>query len=66
VAENTDYLKLNWEIHGFNTKNRSNLHLPPSKLTVFQSGPYYPGIKAFSIYVKNLLHVKKQFKRTLK
>jgi hypothetical protein len=48
VAENTDYFRLNSEIHGFNTKNKSNLHLPPSKLTVFQRGPYYSGIKAFN------------------
>jgi hypothetical protein len=39
VAENIDYFRLNSEIHGFNTKNKSNLHLPPSKLTVFQGTP---------------------------
>ena len=33
VAENIDYCRLNSEIHGFNNKNKSNLHLPPSKLT---------------------------------
>jgi len=32
----------------FTTKNKSNLHLPPSKLTVFQRGPHYSGIKAFN------------------
>jgi len=65
VAENIDYFRLNMEIHGFNTKNKSNLHLPPSKLTVSQKGPYYSGIKAFNnlpTYVKNLLQTKKQFK----
>ena len=69
VAENVDYFGLNLEIHGFNTKNKSNLHLPPSKLTVFQRGPYYSGLKAFNnlpTYVKNLLQTKKQFKRALK
>ena len=69
VAENVDYFRLNSEIHGFNTKNKSNLHLPPSNLTLFQRGPYYPGIKAFNnlpTYVKNLLQTKKQFKRALK
>jgi hypothetical protein len=35
VAENVEYFRLNSEIHGFNTKNKSNLHLPPTKLTVF-------------------------------
>ena len=69
MAENIDYFRLNMEIHGFNTKNKSNLHLPPSKLTVSQKGPYYSGIKAFNnlpTYVKNLLQTKKQFKRALK
>jgi len=69
VAENVDYFRFNSEIHGFNTKNKSYLHLPPSKLTVFQKGPYYSGIKVFNnlpTYVKNLLQTKKQFKRALK
>jgi hypothetical protein len=69
VAEIIDYFRLNSEIHGFNTKNKSNLHLPPSKLTVFQRGPYYSGIKASSnlpTHVKNILQTKKQFKRALK
>jgi hypothetical protein len=68
VADNGDYFKLNSEIHSFNTKNKSNLHPPPSKLTVFQRGPSYSGIKAFNnlpSYVKNLLQTKKQFKRAL-
>jgi len=69
VAENVDHFRLNSEIHDFNTKNKSNLHLPPSKLTVFQRGPYYSGIMTFNnlpTYVKNLLQTKKQFKRALK
>jgi len=69
VAENTEYFRLNSEIHGFNTKNKCNLHLPPTKLTIFQKGPYYSGIKAFHnlpTYIKNLLQTKKQFKEALK
>jgi len=50
VAENTDYFRLNSKIHSFNTKNKCNLHLPPTKLTTFQKGPYYSGIKASIIY----------------
>ena len=60
VAENTDYFGLNSEIHGFNTKNKCNLHLPPTKLTIFQKGPYYSGIKAFN----NLpTYIKKTFSK---
>ena len=69
VAENIDHFRLNSEIHGFNTKSNSNLHLPPSKLTVFQRGPHYSGINAFNnlpTYLKNLLQTKKQFKWALK
>ena len=48
VAENTDYFRLNSEIHSFNTKNKCNLHLPHTKLTIFQKGLYYAGIKVFN------------------
>jgi hypothetical protein len=48
VAESTDYFGLNSEIHVFDTTSKYNLHLPPSKLTIFQKGPYYSGIKAFN------------------
>jgi hypothetical protein len=69
VAANGDYFRSNSEIHSFNTKNKLNLHPPLSKLTVFQRGPYYSGIKAFNnlpAYIKNLLQTKKQFKQALK
>ena len=65
VADNGDYFRSNSEIHSFNTKNKLNLHPPLSKLTVFQKGPFYSGIKAFNnlpSYIKNLLQTKKQFK----
>jgi hypothetical protein len=60
VAENTDHFRLNSEIHGFDTKSKYNLHLPSSKLTIFQKGPYYSGIKAFN----NLpTYIKKTFSK---
>jgi hypothetical protein len=65
VVDNGDYFSLNSKTHNFNTKNKLNLHLPPSKLAMFWRGPYYSGIKAFNnlpSYVKNLLQNKKQFK----
>jgi len=69
VAENVDHFRLNLEIHGFNIKNKSNLHLLPSKLTVYQRGLCCSGIRAFNslpTYVKNLLQTRKQFKWALK
>ena len=68
VADNEEHFWWNFEIHGFNTKNKTNLHPPPSKLTVFQKGPYYARIKAFNnlpTHAKNLLQTEKQFKRAL-
>jgi hypothetical protein len=61
VADNGDYFRFNTEIHSFTTKNKLNLYPPLSKLTVFQMGPYYSGIKAFNnlpSYVKNLLRLR--------
>jgi hypothetical protein len=69
VAVNGDYFRSNSEIHSFNTKNKFNLHPPLSKLTVFQRGLYYSGIKAIDnlpSYIKNLLQTKKRFKQALK
>ena len=68
VAEHIDYFRFNSEIHGFNTKSKYNLHLPPTKLTIYQRGPCYSGIKAFNnlpTYIKNLLQTKNQFKQAL-
>jgi len=69
VGDNGEYFRSNSEIHSFNTKNKLNLLPQLSKLTVFQRGSYYSGIKAFinlPSYIKNLLQSKKQFKQTLK
>jgi len=70
VADSGEHFRWNSEIHGYNTKkNISNLHPPPSKLTVSQRRPYYSGTKAFNnlpTHVKNLLQTKKQFKQALK
>ena len=65
----TSFCKDLWNVNKYMNTNKSNLHLPPSKLTVSQRGPYYCGIKAFNnlpTYVKNRLQTKKQFKWALK
>ncbi len=38
VAGNVDYLKLHSDIHGFNTKNKYNLHLSAFKFDSFPEG----------------------------
>jgi hypothetical protein len=45
VVNNNDQYKSNQEIHSFNTRYTTNLHLPTSNLAVFQSGTYYSGIR---------------------
>jgi hypothetical protein len=47
VLNNKDQFKSNHEIHSFNTRHSTNLHLPTSRLTVIQRGPYFFGIKSF-------------------
>ena len=64
-----DYFKVNSEIHNINTRNKSNLHLAISNLSVYQKGTYYTGFRAFNSLpsqIKELCHNRPQFKRALK
>jgi hypothetical protein len=42
VVNNKDLYKSNHEIHSLNTRHNTNLHLPTSRLTVFQKDPTIP------------------------
>jgi len=69
VIDNGDYFKVNSVIHNINTRNKSNLHLPISNLSVYQKGTYYTGIRVFNILpsqIKELCHNRTQFKCALK
>ena len=69
VVENPEHFSLSSEFHDYNTKNKCNLHLPSTKLTVFQKGPSYSGIKAFNNlppHIKRLAQSKGLFKKALK
>jgi len=60
---------VNSEIHNINIRNKSNLHRPISKLSAYQKGTYYSGIKMFNSLpsqVKDLSHNRNKFKRALK
>jgi len=48
VVDNGDYFKVNSEIHNINTRNKLNLHLPISNLSVYQEGTHYSGMKVFN------------------
>jgi hypothetical protein len=69
VIDNGDYFKVNSEIHNISTRNKSNLHLPISNLSVYQKGTYYTGIRVFNslpFQIKELCHNINQFKYALK
>jgi len=69
VIDNGDYFKVNCEIHNINTRNKSNLHLPISNLSVYQKRTYYTGIRVFNSLpsqIKELCRNRNQFKRALK
>jgi len=69
VAKNRDLYELNSEIHNINTRFSSDLCTPTAKLTTFQKGPSYFGIKVFnhlSTSIKNTSHDINQFRSVLK
>jgi hypothetical protein len=69
VTDNIGLFKTNTELYNINTRSKNNLHLPQPRLSTYQKGIYYIGIKTFNhlpSYMKNLLYNKKQFKTTLK
>jgi hypothetical protein len=69
VVDNGDYFKVDSETHNINTRNKSNLHLPISSLSLYQKGKYYSWIRvliSLPSQIKNLSHNRNQFKCALK
>jgi hypothetical protein len=69
VVKNKDLYKSNHEIHSFSTRHSTNLYFPTLRLTVFQKGPDYSGIRAYNhlpSHIKNLSNEMKLFKPSLK
>jgi hypothetical protein len=69
VVNNKDHYKSNQEIHSFNTRYSTNLHLPTSNLTIFQRGTFCSGIRVFNHLpssIKSLSNEVKLFKLALK
>ena len=57
------------DIHTKNTRNKFNLFLPQTRLTKYQKGVYFAGIKIFNYLpenIKKLSENTKKFKRELK
>jgi hypothetical protein len=60
--------KLNFTVHNRNTRQNMNLHLPSSKLTVYQKGTNYMAIKIYNSFptqIKEIAHDPKQFRKNL-
>jgi len=57
-VKNWDLYSTKQEIHGKNTRYKTNLHLSTAHLTAFQKGAYFFGIKLFNHFpmdIKNYL-----------
>jgi hypothetical protein len=69
LVDNRDHFRVNSEIHHINTRNKLNLHLPITNLSVYQKGAYYCGIREFNslpTHIKELSHNRNHFKCALK
>jgi len=69
VVQNVEEFTSNSEVHSINTRHKSDLYPPSIKLTKYQKGVYYSGIKIFNHLpqnIKNLSRNVKKFKLALK
>jgi hypothetical protein len=69
VVKNIEEFISNFEVHSINTRHRSDLFLPATKLSKYHKGVYYSGIKIFSHLPQSIKHLSwnaKKFKLALK
>jgi hypothetical protein len=69
VVKNVEEFTSNSEVHSINTRHRSDLYPPSIKLTKYQKGVYYSGIKIFNQLPQNIKTLSwnvKTFKLALK
>ena len=68
MVNNKHLFTKNLEIHSHDTRKASNFHVPTAKLTKYQKGAHYMGIKIFNHlpdYIKGLINEKQAFKNAL-
>jgi hypothetical protein len=65
TVNNKPLFNLNNEIHKYNTRLHSNLHIPIVNITKFHKGAYISGIKDLQV-IKNLANNEKSIKLILK
>jgi hypothetical protein len=69
VFQNKYLFSTNIENHNIDIRQRNNLHLHQTNLTIYQEGAYYLGIKIFNnlpLGTKNFAGNQKKFKIALK
>jgi len=69
VAKNMDDFIINSDIHPYNTRSNTNLYPSLARLTRYQKGAYFSGIKIYNclpIRIKQLSGDVNKFKLTLK
>jgi hypothetical protein len=69
VTDNIYLFKTNTELHSINTRSKNNFYFPQPRLSIYQKGAYYMGIKIFNqlpSYLKAMSDNKKQFRSALK
>jgi hypothetical protein len=69
VAGNLDKFQTNYAVYTTGTRRNDHLHLPFARLSSYQRGVYYSGIKLFNtlpLYITVLKNDKKQFRQALR
>jgi hypothetical protein len=64
VINNRQHFKINSDMNNINTRNNLDFHHPQARLSVYQKGAHYTGIKLFNRLpgsIKQLSHDPKQF-----
>jgi hypothetical protein len=54
VSKNMELFTRNADIHAKNSRNKFNLFLPQTRLTKYQKGVYFAGIKIFNHLPENI------------
>jgi exonuclease III len=69
IVKNKELFKINSEFHTLNTRTKHDLHMPAAKLTIYQRGTCYSGIKMFNHLPQTLKQVSNnipKFRTSLK
>jgi hypothetical protein len=69
VVNNMNHYRIYSDLHSNNTRQSADLYQPFSRLSNFQKGTFYMGVRIFSSLpseIKDLIYDIKQFKRVLK